>query len=171
MHLSEAREILTDPAFDRTHRLLRLQGQRGRLRAALPLGPEHAHLQFVVVVHLVLDHPLGHVVPRRFLHGLVAALALFERFDVVGLDIDEGRIAELRGGQILGALERHRFPPDERIFGRHYRGLSPVGIGLIVGLNVGRDLLIPGLVVIIAVLAFNLMGDGLRDALDPKLKK
>ena len=29
------------------------------------------------------------------------------------------------------------------------------------------DLLIPGLVVIVAVLAFNLVGDGLRDAADP----
>jgi dipeptide transport system permease protein len=29
----------------------------------------------------------------------------------------------------------------------------------------------PGLMILIAVLAFNLMGDGLRDALDPKLKK
>ncbi len=30
---------------------------------------------------------------------------------------------------------------------------------------------LPGLVILIAVLAFNLMGDGLRDALDPKLKR
>jgi dipeptide transport system permease protein len=29
----------------------------------------------------------------------------------------------------------------------------------------------PGLMILVAVLAFNLMGDGLRDALDPKLKK
>jgi dipeptide transport system permease protein len=29
----------------------------------------------------------------------------------------------------------------------------------------------PGLMILIAVLAFNLMGDGLRDALDPKLKR
>ncbi|HSI52546.1 MAG TPA: ABC transporter permease subunit, partial [Ramlibacter sp.] len=29
----------------------------------------------------------------------------------------------------------------------------------------------PGLAILIAVLAFNLMGDGLRDALDPKLKR
>jgi len=28
----------------------------------------------------------------------------------------------------------------------------------------------PGLAILVAVLAFNLMGDGLRDALDPKLK-
>ena len=28
----------------------------------------------------------------------------------------------------------------------------------------------PGLGILITVLAFNLMGDGLRDALDPKLK-
>ena len=31
--------------------------------------------------------------------------------------------------------------------------------------------LFPGLAIMITVLAFNLMGDGLRDALDPKLKK
>jgi dipeptide transport system permease protein len=30
---------------------------------------------------------------------------------------------------------------------------------------------LPGLMVLISVLAFNLMGDGLRDALDPKLKR
>ena len=29
----------------------------------------------------------------------------------------------------------------------------------------------PGLAILITVLAFNLMGDGLRDALDPKLKR
>ena len=29
----------------------------------------------------------------------------------------------------------------------------------------------PGLAIMITVLAFNLMGDGLRDALDPKLKQ
>ena len=29
----------------------------------------------------------------------------------------------------------------------------------------------PGLAIVITVLSFNLMGDGLRDALDPKLKK
>ena len=30
---------------------------------------------------------------------------------------------------------------------------------------------IPGLAVMLTVLALNLLGDGLRDALDPKLKK
>jgi dipeptide transport system permease protein len=30
---------------------------------------------------------------------------------------------------------------------------------------------LPGLAILISVLAFNLMGDGLRDALDPKLKR
>ncbi len=35
---------------------------------------------------------------------------------------------------------------------------------------VGRDLP-PGLAILLTVLAFNLMGDGLRDALDPKLKQ
>jgi dipeptide transport system permease protein len=30
---------------------------------------------------------------------------------------------------------------------------------------------LPGLALFITVLAFNLMGDGLRDALDPKLKR
>ena len=29
----------------------------------------------------------------------------------------------------------------------------------------------PGIAILITVLAFNLMGDGLRDALDPKLKR
>jgi dipeptide transport system permease protein len=29
----------------------------------------------------------------------------------------------------------------------------------------------PGLAILVAVLAFNLLGDGLRDALDPKLKR
>jgi dipeptide transport system permease protein len=29
---------------------------------------------------------------------------------------------------------------------------------------------LPGVMILIAVLAFNLVGDGLRDALDPKLK-
>jgi peptide/nickel transport system permease protein len=29
----------------------------------------------------------------------------------------------------------------------------------------------PGLAIVIVVLAFNLVGDGLRDALDPKLKR
>ena len=31
--------------------------------------------------------------------------------------------------------------------------------------------IIPGLAIMIVVLALNLLGDGLRDALDPKLKK
>ena len=30
---------------------------------------------------------------------------------------------------------------------------------------------IPGLVIMITILALNLLGDGLRDALDPKLKR
>ncbi|MFA9210077.1 MAG: dipeptide ABC transporter permease DppC, partial [Yersinia sp. (in: enterobacteria)] len=29
----------------------------------------------------------------------------------------------------------------------------------------------PGVAILLTVLAFNLMGDGLRDALDPKLKQ
>ena len=29
----------------------------------------------------------------------------------------------------------------------------------------------PGIAILLAVLAINLMGDGLRDALDPKLKR
>ncbi|NIV93305.1 ABC transporter permease, partial [candidate division KSB1 bacterium] len=31
--------------------------------------------------------------------------------------------------------------------------------------------LYPGLAIMITVLAFNLLGDGLRDAIDPRLKK
>nr|VXZ91037.1 Dipeptide transport system permease protein dppC [Klebsiella pneumoniae] len=30
---------------------------------------------------------------------------------------------------------------------------------------------LPGVAILLTVLAFNLMGDGLRDALDPKLKQ
>ena len=30
---------------------------------------------------------------------------------------------------------------------------------------------LPGFAILITVLAFNLLGDGLRDALDPKLKR
>jgi dipeptide transport system permease protein len=30
---------------------------------------------------------------------------------------------------------------------------------------------LPGLAILLTVLAFNLLGDGLRDALDPKLKQ
>lgn len=37
--------------------------------------------------------------------------------------------------------------------------------------DAGHITLFPGLVIMITVLALNLMGDGLRDALDPKLKK
>jgi len=29
----------------------------------------------------------------------------------------------------------------------------------------------PGVMILVTVLAFNLLGDGLRDALDPKLKR
>jgi peptide/nickel transport system permease protein len=44
--------------------------------------------------------------------------------------------------------------------------------------STGRDLLlvaphvatIPGVAIMIAVLGFNLLGDGLRDALDPRLR-
>ena len=46
-------------------------------------------------------------------------------------------------------------------------------------LNLGRSYvrtasyltIFPGLAILITVLAFNLLGDGLRDALDPKLRK
>jgi peptide/nickel transport system permease protein len=31
--------------------------------------------------------------------------------------------------------------------------------------------LFPGLAIVITVIAFNMLGDGLRDALDPRLKK
>ena len=36
---------------------------------------------------------------------------------------------------------------------------------------VGSVVTFPGLAILITVLAFNLLGDGLRDALDPKLKR
>ena len=35
----------------------------------------------------------------------------------------------------------------------------------------GYMTIFPGLAIMITVLAFNMVGDGLRDALDPKLKK
>ena len=35
----------------------------------------------------------------------------------------------------------------------------------------GRSAALPGLAIFLAVLGFNLLGDGLRDALDPKLKR
>ena len=46
-------------------------------------------------------------------------------------------------------------------------------------LNLGRSYvrtasyltIFPGIAILITVLAFNLLGDGLRDALDPKLRK
>ena len=53
-------------------------------------------------------------------------------------------------------------PPTEEEWGamlsvgRNYLGVSP------------HALLFPGLVILLAVLAFNVLGDGLRDALDPK---
>jgi peptide/nickel transport system permease protein len=65
-------------------------------------------------------------------------------------------------------------------------GLSFIGLGVMPPtaewgsmLNVGRRYLMdywhmtvfPGLAIVIVVLAFNLVGDGLRDALDPKLKR
>jgi ABC-type dipeptide/oligopeptide/nickel transport system permease subunit len=31
-------------------------------------------------------------------------------------------------------------------------------------------MIVPGLAILISILSFNLMGDGLRDALDPKLR-
>ena len=37
--------------------------------------------------------------------------------------------------------------------------------------NYPYQVLFPGLMILVAVMAFNLLGDGLRDALDPKLKK
>lgn len=37
--------------------------------------------------------------------------------------------------------------------------------------NAGHMVLIPGVMIVIVVLAFNIFGDGLRDALDPKMKQ
>jgi len=46
---------------------------------------------------------------------------------------------------------------------------------LAAGRNFIRDnsylTLFPGLAIMITVIAFNMLGDGLRDAMDPKLKK
>ena len=64
--------------------------------------------------------------------------------------------------------------------------LSYLGLGVPLGtaewgsmLNAGRDFImnrpeltvLPGLCIIVVVLAINLLGDGLRDAMDPRLKK
>lgn len=64
--------------------------------------------------------------------------------------------------------------------------LSYLGLGVPLGtpewgsmLNAGRDYIVthpsftifPGLCIIVVVLAINLLGDGLRDAMDPRLKK
>jgi ABC-type dipeptide/oligopeptide/nickel transport system permease subunit len=38
-------------------------------------------------------------------------------------------------------------------------------------LNAPHLLIFPGLAIMITVLAFNLLGDGLRDALDPRLHR
>ena len=37
--------------------------------------------------------------------------------------------------------------------------------------NAGHMVLIPGMMIVVVVLAFNIFGDGLRDALDPKMKQ
>ena len=37
-------------------------------------------------------------------------------------------------------------------------------------LNYPHLIMIPGIIILLTVLAINLMGDGLRDALDPKLR-
>ena len=34
----------------------------------------------------------------------------------------------------------------------------------------GYLVLLPGLAIVLAVMSFNLLGDGLRDAMDPKLR-
>ena len=64
-------------------------------------------------------------------------------------------------------------------------GMSFIGLGIVpptpewgAMLSTGRDFLrdaphltaFPGMAIMFAVFAMNLMGDGLRDALDPKLK-
>ena len=37
--------------------------------------------------------------------------------------------------------------------------------------NASHMVLFPGIMIVIVVLAFNIFGDGLRDALDPKMKQ
>jgi oligopeptide transport system permease protein len=37
-------------------------------------------------------------------------------------------------------------------------------------LNIPQQLLVPALALSLTMLAFNILGDGLRDALDPKLR-
>jgi ABC-type dipeptide/oligopeptide/nickel transport system permease subunit len=48
---------------------------------------------------------------------------------------------------------------------------SMLGSGRGYFFNAPHIVLFPGLAITITVLAFNLLGDGLRDALDPKLRK
>ena len=58
------------------------------------------------------------------------------------------------------------------------RGVQPPTASWGLMVSTGRDVLlvaphvatIPGLAIMLAVLGFNLLGDGLRDALDPRLR-
>ena len=65
-----------------------------------------------------------------------------------------------------GAQEGWSFQPP---------GVDGLGAGLGILLTFATQAILkevnPGLMILMAVLAFNLMGDGLRDALDPKLKR
>ena len=115
-----------------------------------------------------------------------------------GLDIDrldkyvESRLHLLpryRQRLAFTPLERHPIWVDDQRFDLHYHvrhvGLPAPGTDRALQEVVGQILsdgrmfitdawwltLIPGLAILITVLAFNLMGDGLRDALDPKLKR
>jgi dipeptide transport system permease protein len=64
----------------------------------------------------------------------------------------------------LGFLGLGAQPPASE-WGHDARRRARVRAARVVGRHV------PGLMILIAVLAFNLLGDGLRDALDPKLKR
>jgi len=109
--------------------------------------------------------------------------------------IVRGSVLALRETEYVGAA-RALGAPAPALLGRHilpniipglivYATLSFLGLGVQpptaswgLMVSTGRDVLliaphvatVPGLAIMVAVLAFNLVGDGLRDALDPRLR-
>jgi len=104
--------------------------------------------------------------------------------------------ARALGAPVLALLRRHILPnivPSLIVYGTLFMAnailleaaLSFLGLGVQpptpswgLMVSTGRDVLlvaphvatVPGLAIMLAVLAFNLVGDGLRDALDPRLR-
>ncbi|MGQ9490792.1 MAG: ABC transporter permease [Anaerolineae bacterium] len=151
------------------------------LTAALPIGwrPEQVFLAITVILSLVGWTTLGREVRGRF-------LALREEDFVLA--------AELAGCSRWRIITRHMVPTfmshiiatstlaipvmivNETSLSFLGLGLRPPAISWGVQLQEAQNiqtvaqapwLLLPSLVVIVAVLAFNLVGDGLRDAADP----